>query len=531
MTDTAAGLLADILATPDDDAPRLVYADLLTTNGDPRGELVTIQCALARAQAQSLDGLVALEVNDLERHVRLVRRQNVLLAEHRERWTAEALGGRPSEFHSVVFRRGFPEDVTLHGTEVVRAVRELRARSPLRSLAILQTVDASARELARLDLSSLRSLSLLEHGKLQNETRALLLDAASSITTLRVEYPAALDVATLARAPGLESVDIVSARLGGAAIDVLARMPFASTLRSLGLGGSGLGEKALDTLDGRFPALDAIDLRSVGLSDVILDTHLRRVNAQFPRTLKLAHNGLGTDGARALASTASLASVVELDLTWNRIGDDGLRAIAESPHLEALRSLSAAGTEMSDHGARALAEARTARLRVLDVTDSWLTAAGIGALVGASTHVLERLAYSYRRPKNHLFGDETAEAIAREPRAASIRRLALTGVKVGDAGAAALGRSPHLAHLRSLDLHDNQISDGGVSALGSAERPSGLVDLRLTGNRWTARSVPLLANEQSFPYLVRLNAWLTGWRAGVREYDALRAVLGERLFH
>lgn len=36
--------LAAIRATPDDDAPRLVYADWLSERGDPRGELIVLQC-------------------------------------------------------------------------------------------------------------------------------------------------------------------------------------------------------------------------------------------------------------------------------------------------------------------------------------------------------------------------------------------------------------------------------------------------------------------------------------------------------
>lgn len=39
--------LAAIRAAPDDDAPRLVYADWLIERGDPRGELIQLQCRLA----------------------------------------------------------------------------------------------------------------------------------------------------------------------------------------------------------------------------------------------------------------------------------------------------------------------------------------------------------------------------------------------------------------------------------------------------------------------------------------------------
>lgn len=40
-----AALLAAVYASPADDAPRLVYADALQEKGDPRGELIALQCA------------------------------------------------------------------------------------------------------------------------------------------------------------------------------------------------------------------------------------------------------------------------------------------------------------------------------------------------------------------------------------------------------------------------------------------------------------------------------------------------------
>jgi uncharacterized protein (TIGR02996 family) len=43
-----ADFVAPILAAPDDDAPRLVYADWLVERGDARGELIQTDCALAR---------------------------------------------------------------------------------------------------------------------------------------------------------------------------------------------------------------------------------------------------------------------------------------------------------------------------------------------------------------------------------------------------------------------------------------------------------------------------------------------------
>jgi uncharacterized protein (TIGR02996 family) len=50
MTDDADALLRAVLAAPDDDAPRLIYADWLDEHGDPaRAEFIRAQVVLARS--------------------------------------------------------------------------------------------------------------------------------------------------------------------------------------------------------------------------------------------------------------------------------------------------------------------------------------------------------------------------------------------------------------------------------------------------------------------------------------------------
>jgi uncharacterized protein (TIGR02996 family) len=44
----ASELLAEVYARPDEDGPRLVYADALAETGDPRGEFIVLQCERAR---------------------------------------------------------------------------------------------------------------------------------------------------------------------------------------------------------------------------------------------------------------------------------------------------------------------------------------------------------------------------------------------------------------------------------------------------------------------------------------------------
>ena len=85
-------LLAAIYARPDDDAARLVYADFLTEQGDPRGEFISLQCQAAPTKAQQ-------------------KRAWALLAEHRVAWVGKLRQVVLAD--SVVFERGFPAWVEL----------------------------------------------------------------------------------------------------------------------------------------------------------------------------------------------------------------------------------------------------------------------------------------------------------------------------------------------------------------------------------------------------------------------------------
>src|SRR4051812_20970225 len=99
MTQRNPQLHAAVLADPDDDAPRLVYADWLGERGEPWGELIAVQLARARE-----DGPL------------LVRRERELLAQVP---------------HAGTYRRGFVE-VLACGPE---ALDELLADTCVRELA------------------------------------------------------------------------------------------------------------------------------------------------------------------------------------------------------------------------------------------------------------------------------------------------------------------------------------------------------------------------------------------------------------
>src|SRR5947208_11915649 len=92
------GFIQAMLETPDDDTPRLVYADWLEERGDPRSEFIRVQCAVARIAA------------DDQRCHALQAREKQLLTEHARDWCVP-LGLEPDQCE---FRRGFVEAVEIH---------------------------------------------------------------------------------------------------------------------------------------------------------------------------------------------------------------------------------------------------------------------------------------------------------------------------------------------------------------------------------------------------------------------------------
>ena len=149
------GLLADILADPADDTPRLVLADWLEEFGDEkdrtRAEFVRVQCELAQFKRS-----VGAE------HLPHAR-EEFLRARERELWEgwAHAGGGGenvnrnpfglpcwggmihgivhdrltagidPAGHHSLLVRRGFVERLTLTGEELVRHAKKICACQPV----------------------------------------------------------------------------------------------------------------------------------------------------------------------------------------------------------------------------------------------------------------------------------------------------------------------------------------------------------------------------------------------------------------
>lgn len=145
-------LLDAIYASPDDDAPRQVFADALTERGDPRGEFITLQLARARGEATP---------------AQFMRERDLFADPSRHNEWGYPLG----ESGRCVFARGFPEtllprrgrrDELLHqpAMRLLRGIDFLFAELPvaLAKAILLQPSAARLESVAGLSQDLLESL-------------------------------------------------------------------------------------------------------------------------------------------------------------------------------------------------------------------------------------------------------------------------------------------------------------------------------------------------------------------------------------
>ncbi len=87
------------------------------------------------------------------------------------------------------------------------------------------------------------------------------------------------------------------------------------------------------------------------------------------RTLNLECNGIGAEGAKALATSKTLTEVTSLSMVDNRVGDEGALAIAQSDNLKNLTYLHLGGNRVkSEEVKQALRESpKLTQLKTLKV--------------------------------------------------------------------------------------------------------------------------------------------------------------------
>lgn len=141
MTDRAA-MIAAVLANPDDDTPRLVFADWCDDNGEPeRAEFLRVQVELARtgeASCWTEEMPFGTQCTDPECpwavREQLRERERDLLDRHRLSWLDGPLMGMESQTagEAVQFIRGFVESVTCPAADWLAHADAILAEHPVR---------------------------------------------------------------------------------------------------------------------------------------------------------------------------------------------------------------------------------------------------------------------------------------------------------------------------------------------------------------------------------------------------------------
>lgn len=339
MTEQQA-LLQAVLAEPEEDAPRLVFADWLEEYGDAphRGwaELIRVQVAKARLTEESP---AWRKLDRADRGQRDKHKEDLF----------RPFKGMAITGHVI---RGFVERLTMHARRFMSEGDRLFTLTPLHTL---------------------RFVSLSGHNK--NEP----------------SIPELLDSPPVAK---LRGVDLEGSRLTRPACEVMARHPHTKQLRALALSRATLIDDTLPALfpTGAWPRLTDLRLEWNPLAaDGV--RHLAGAAPATLESLSLAESLRSGEAVAALAG-ADLPALTHLDLSGctitdaaaaalakapfagqlqvlalstahglygrfdshrsGRFGDDGLLALACSERLRGLRSLNVSGQGFTDRGLRSL---------------------------------------------------------------------------------------------------------------------------------------------------------------------------------
>lgn len=268
--------IQSIREDPDDDAPRLIFADWLEEHGQAdRAEFIRVQCRLARAsEAESEQSVLLARAKDLLRThwdewVGLLR---AIVGPWRDRYEEEWMG---EEYHPDGlrhFQRGFVDSLSLDADNFLRHANALQRLTPLYSLVLWKAGRCAC---ALANAPQLKGLSVLSF--------ADYYDAPLT----------APDASALAASPYLDGLSILylaGNSLGDEGVEALARSPWFVSVTYLDLADNGLSDRAA---------------RSLAESPYLHNL----------RTLHLERNYLTADGVAALHNSLNLSQLIRLEWT------------------------------------------------------------------------------------------------------------------------------------------------------------------------------------------------------------------------
>jgi uncharacterized protein (TIGR02996 family) len=319
--------LKAILEAPDDDTPRLVFADWLDERGEGDD---SVRAALIRAQCR----LELLPSGSKERR-KLEREAKAILKEHGKRWA------KPLEDIKVVkgwtFRRGFLEGVTMSATAFARNAKKVFEAAPTIRTAHFPEASnevgrlAGCEYLSRLAAVNLSELCVCGYCPIHNDLRALFNSKnAGGLTALniagdRMDVEGARRLAKSRALAKLTTLDVSQNPLGNDGVAALGTSKQLKQLTTLNLSSCVFGPAGLEAL-GQFKNLPSL------------------------RTLVLKDNSITTPMLKGFVASPLFAQLTSLDLSGNPFANAGAQVLAAAPKAAALETLSVKGCRVSGKG-------------------------------------------------------------------------------------------------------------------------------------------------------------------------------------
>jgi uncharacterized protein (TIGR02996 family) len=328
MLDSATenAFLQAILADPDDDAPRLIYADWLDENGDAdRAEFIRLQIGLSNTESTNPE------------FASLQSRAEELRQAHHVEWLNEL-----PQFEKVaweVFDRGFISAVRFdHPDAFFAHAGRVVASAPVSELRLHQFFPNHAARLA--DSQYTRGIRVLD------------LNDGNNVGNNGAEA-----IAASANLSELKTLKLRGNSIGPAGVRAIAHSSYIRGLKRLRLERNELYDDGL-----RFIAasqalreLSQLDLERTLTGDEGVAILARSKHLTGLRLLDLGNNRITDKGVQSLSKSNVLEHVRVLFLQGNSITDRGIIVLAESPQFGRLERLFLHGNRIGDDAANALA--------------------------------------------------------------------------------------------------------------------------------------------------------------------------------